>query len=656
MIVPPLLIASAALFWGMESSNLFVGVILGLLIGGIVFVPRRWELTDEDCVRVSDLTSVIFITSAILIFLNVETVVFLKTVVIWQPLALLPLILAQLASGREKIIIGTRFGFNRKEIYKHNPLDFKIYYFAVCLLAAAMANSRSQLFFPCAVTMFFWLLLANRGKAFARMTFVLVFLIAISGGYLALKGAEVVHEYVSAKTRMLFRGYFYSKYADPFQSHLSFESLGRLKTSGTIILRLKAEGNAPTLLKQASYENFNKHTWHSNQPYQYLVVKNLEWDLLPGIHTPDKKATIEFYLPKEKGLLPYPYGSYQVNGQMIYELEQKGDGIVRIIDGAPLVTYEIFYNSSLRREMDKPTKRNFSVHPEEDNFLEKVVENWELKDLTSQERVSKVREFFTKGFTYSLNLKGNGKYSSPLEDFLFESRTGYCELFATATTLLLRKAGVASRYVTGFVVAEKSELENKFIVRERHAHAWSEAYLNGRWIVVDTTPADWLTFDKKYRSRFEKVTDVLAYLKLKYDHFRIQTEQNYTLLLSVVVVILTAILIYRIYRRMNTKIVYAGNSKDRKVFTLIDSPLYKIEQRLMEIGGAQHKNESFLLLAKKINETKNIEFGTLEKLFRFHIKLRFDPIGLEDYEQKLFAEQADQWLATYCNSGDTNHS
>lgn len=655
MIVPPLLIVSAALFWGMESGNLVVGVILGLLIGGIVLAPRRWELTDEDYVRVSDLTSVIFITSVILIFLSVETVAFLKTLVIWQPLALLPLIFAQLASGREKIIIGTRLGFNRKENYKHNPLDFKILYFAICLLSAAMANSRSQLFFPCIGTMFFWLLLVNRGKAFSRMTFSLVFLIAIGGGYLVFKGAEVVHGYVSAKTRMLIREYFYSKYADPFQSHLSFDSLGRLKTSGTIILRLKTEGNAPTLLRQASYENFNKQTWYSNLPFQYLVLNNLGWNLLPEPHLPDKKATIEFYLPKEKGLLPNLYGSYRVNGQTIYEIEQKNDGIVKIIDGAPLVTYDIFYNNSLRRDVDKPTKRNFSVHHEEDKFLKKIVENWQLEDLTSRDRVRKVRQFFTKSFTYSLNLKENLNYASPLENFLFESQTGYCELFATATTLLLRKVGVASRYVTGFVVAEKSELENKYIVRERHVHAWSEAYVNGQWIVVDTTPAGWLALDSKSRSSFEKVQDILSLLRLKYDHFRIRTEQNYKSVLSVIVIFLALILIYCIYRRMDTKKISSGTLLNIKAFKPVGSPLYEIEQRLKEIGCARHKNELFLVWAKRINETRNIELSTLEKLFQLHLKLRFDPAGLSHDEQKHLQGQAEQWLKAYSFSISTEN-
>lgn len=656
MITPPLIIASAVLFWGIESGNLVIGLILGLLIGGVTLVTEKWRLSDKDCVSVSDLTSVIFLTAATLIFLHVEMVIFLKTIIIWLPLILLPLIIAQLYSGREKIIIGTRLGLNRTKSYKRTPLDFRIYYLALCLLSTAMANSRSQLFFPCAGALFFWLLFVNRGKGFSLLTFVMVFMMAAGCGYTALKGAEIAHDYISQKTRKLVRGYFRSLHADPFQSHLSFGAIGRLKTSGKIVLRLKTEGKAPLLLKQGSYESFNRQIWHSNLVYQPLISQHFIWNLLPEPHVPAQKATIEFYLPKEKGLLPHPKGSYQLNGPMIFEMEQKSDGITRVTDGAPLITYELFYNSALERETDVPSRRNLALHPEEEHILAKIVDNWHVENASDKEKVSKIRHFFVDGFTYSLTLRGKGSYSSPLEHFLQGSRDGYCELFATATTLLLRKVGVPSRYVTGFTVTEKSRFENKYIVRERHAHAWSEAYVDGVWMVVDTTPPNWFDIDNMNRSSFEKVRDFLQFLRLKYDVFSMQTDQNYRLLLSLVVVALSIILLYRIYRRMDTTTIDVEYVQETKTFSPAESPLYEIEQRLVHIGGARHKDESFLLWAKRINGPKNIDLATIEHLFHLHQKLRFDPTGLEGYEQKQLDELAHRWLETYCVSEEVQHN
>lgn len=647
MKVPPLLIAAAAAFWGVESGNLLIGVICAAIVGGVTVIPIRWEMGDEDCVRVSDLTSVIFLSTAALILLNVETVVFLKTVVIWQPPVLLPLICAQLYSGREKIIIGTRLGLRKKGIYKHNPLDFKISYLAVCLLSAAMANSRSLLFYPGGALICFWLLLVNRGRAYSRLTFIAVFLIALGGGYLAFKGAEAMHGYVSDVMRHFYRGYLYSRYADPFQARLSYGTIGQLKTSGKILLRMKTEAPHPSLLRQASYELFQRNSWHSDQRYHYPVLDNSTWQLMPRPSVQGKRALLEFYLPREKGLLPHPYGSYQVMSETIYELEQKEDGILRIVDGAPLVIYELWYDTVLGQNMAQPSKRYLAIPPEESHVLDKVMADWRIKEATNIEKVQKVKAFFASGFSYSLDVQGAGDYSSPLENFLLGSREGYCELFATATALLLRKAGVPSRYVTGFAVSEKSWLEDKHIVRERHAHAWSEAYVDGRWIVVDTTPADWLSRDSDRRSAVEPLMDLLSYVRLKYEYFRIQTEQNYRPALSAVMVVLAAILIFRIYRRMRAKRLIVDAIQAKRIFKPADSPMYAVERILAEIGIAPEINESLLVWADRINEKKEIELATIEKLYRLHMKLRFDPAGMEEAEQRRLETLAAEWLARY---------
>lgn len=650
MTTPPLLIAATVAFWGMESGNLIVGLALAGLIAGVNIFSLRWSMTDEDFIRVSDLTSVIFLTAAALILLNVEKLIFLKTLVIWQPPVLLPLVLAQLCSGRDKIIIGTKLGFGRKKIYKHEPLDFRIYYLAVCLISAAMANSRSLLFFPGAGLLFFWWLLANRGRSFSHAAFVLVFLLAVAGGFGVFKGAELAHEYVREKARLFMRGYYSSRYADPFQTNLSFGTFGRLKTSGAIILRVESGKPPPSLLRLASYEIFDRYSWYSNQSFSYLPVKDMAWSLLPRPDGPGRQATIEYYLPKEKGLLPHPYGSFQVAGETIYELEQKDDGITRIVDGAPLITYEVRYDPALGRKTDPPTRRNLLIPHEEEEVLDMVVADWQRAGLTSEEKVERIRGFFAAGFTYSLTMSGKGQYASPLANFLLGTRSGYCEQYATATALLLRKMGIASRYVTGFAVSERSTLEEKYIVRERHAHAWSEAYVNGQWLVVDTTPPDWLALESRNRSSFEWLSDLIAYVKLQFDHFRIQTEQNYRLVLSLVVVVLAAVLIYRIYRRMTAQKIADESLRHMKLFSPADSPLYRVERQLLETGVPRQVHEPFLFWAKRINEVKDIDLATLERLFTLHLKLRFDPAGLAGKEMRIFEEQAEQWLADYAKA------
>lgn len=78
----------------------------------------------------------------------------------------------------------------------------------------------------------------------------------------------------------------------------------------------------------------------------------------------------------------------------------------------------------------------------------------------------------------------------PIQHFLFESRSGHCELFASSLVFLLRADGIPARLVNGFLSDEYSEWSGSWVVRRSHAHAWVEALVPGvGWIRIDATPA-----------------------------------------------------------------------------------------------------------------------------------------------------------------------
>ena len=73
-----------------------------------------------------------------------------------------------------------------------------------------------------------------------------------------------------------------------------------------------------------------------------------------------------------------------------------------------------------------------------------------------------------------------------LEKFLFESKKGHCELFATAFATALRGTGVPARLVGGYYGGEYNELAGYYAVAEERAHLWVEAWLEGKgWVTVD---------------------------------------------------------------------------------------------------------------------------------------------------------------------------
>ena len=96
--------------------------------------------------------------------------------------------------------------------------------------------------------------------------------------------------------------------------------------------------------------------------------------------------------------------------------------------------------------------------------------------------------FRSEPFFYTLNPPLLGENS--IDDFLFRSRRGFCEHYASTFVFLMRAAGIPARVVTGYQGGERNPLGNYWIVRQRDAHAWAEVWLIGEgWTRIDPTAA-----------------------------------------------------------------------------------------------------------------------------------------------------------------------
>ncbi len=99
--------------------------------------------------------------------------------------------------------------------------------------------------------------------------------------------------------------------------------------------------------------------------------------------------------------------------------------------------------------------------------------------------LQKMKTYFQKNYSYSLQVPLSGN-EDPLRTFA-RRRSGFCEYFASFSTLLLRRLGVQARYTTGFAYPEK--WDDYWVFRRRNAHAWVEFRdADGFWNVFDPTP------------------------------------------------------------------------------------------------------------------------------------------------------------------------
>ncbi|MEW6432217.1 MAG: DUF3488 and transglutaminase-like domain-containing protein, partial [Myxococcota bacterium] len=97
----------------------------------------------------------------------------------------------------------------------------------------------------------------------------------------------------------------------------------------------------------------------------------------------------------------------------------------------------------------------------------------------------RLETWLKKNLSYTLDLPGD--VDDPLTDFLFDRKAGHCEHFATALAVMLRTRGIPARLVGGFFGGERTG--DRYVVRAGDAHAWVEAWLDGRgWVMLDATP------------------------------------------------------------------------------------------------------------------------------------------------------------------------
>jgi len=153
------------------------------------------------------------------------------------------------------------------------------------------------------------------------------------------------------------------------------------------------------------------------------------------------------------------------------------------------------------RMVSDPGARNFSLFDEErtknlqlpDNMNPKTValaEKWIKEANGDPATVAQyAMDYFNQQpFVYTLRPDRLG--SNAMDDFLFNTRRGFCEHYASAFVYLMRAAGIPARVVAGYQGGEMNPVGNYMIVRQSSAHAWAEIWLeDSGWVRYDPTAA-----------------------------------------------------------------------------------------------------------------------------------------------------------------------
>lgn len=182
----------------------------------------------------------------------------------------------------------------------------------------------------------------------------------------------------------------------------------------------------------------------------------------------------------------------------------------------PVAPADLQFQSAVYTEV---FAQHFLQLPESSERVGALAQEITRSKTSAYEKAQAIESYLSRNYRYSLDI-APGVQTRPLEEFLFERKTGYCEHYATAMVVLLRNVGVPARLVTGFLATEWNEYGNYYLVRQRDAHAWVEVHLpNSGWVTMDPTPAVSETVGDSQWFALSRVIDTL---RLRWNRFFVQ--------------------------------------------------------------------------------------------------------------------------------------
>ncbi len=117
-----------------------------------------------------------------------------------------------------------------------------------------------------------------------------------------------------------------------------------------------------------------------------------------------------------------------------------------------------------------------------------TAQQWYRQAGSAQAYIDRLLDYYRREFTYTLEPPSLGRHT--VDEFLWQTKSGFCEHFAGSFVFMLRAAGLPARVVAGYQGGEVNPLEGYLLVRQYDAHAWAEVWLQDRgWVRVDPTAA-----------------------------------------------------------------------------------------------------------------------------------------------------------------------
>jgi len=335
-------------------------------------------------------------------------------------------------------------------------------------------------------------------------------LIAINLGWI---GGSVLFRYVEVINFLptwLSRGAIALEATGAEAARVGFSTSGKLST----VLAIKEEadtapvltvtGSNPGYLRAMAFETYNQSAWHDlsyrealtgeqNTPFGVTILSRM---YLFRLHEAQTSREVIVRHESSVGEAMFtPLGTHLVEAPFQFMMRDD-DEIVNSPHVRNRHSYRAGYTatavgrppagSQLRRMLESP-------RPLDLRRIRPLVNRIFAGCTTTAQKIEAVTRYFHTNYTYQLGLEVPLD-QDPLNYFLLEAASGYCEYFASGAAVLLRLVGVPTRYVTGFLVTEQGDDRRTWIARNMDAHAWVEAWdrEQQQWVIVEATTQEGL--------------------------------------------------------------------------------------------------------------------------------------------------------------------
>jgi transglutaminase-like putative cysteine protease len=263
-------------------------------------------------------------------------------------------------------------------------------------------------------------------------------------------------------------------------------SVGHLALSDAVAFRVAFDGQPPQrdqmYWRGPVLLNFDGHTWTPGQRDAAHIkpkMDNLEYPI-------DYTVTLEPHNKTWLFTLEMPT-HISVPAGMTYDFQVQQNSPV-----TSRLRYTAHSQLGYRANTEEDTRqlqRALTIPRDLNPRAQQLAGEWRANSGSDAAIMNTALAYFSReDFYYTLSPPPLG--TNEIDDFLFGTRKGFCEHYASSFVFLMRAAGVPARVVTGYQGGEYNNYGHYYIVRQSDAHAWAEVWLRGRgWVRIDPTAA-----------------------------------------------------------------------------------------------------------------------------------------------------------------------